>query len=114
MYIYIYQTGPNWINMRHDFVNAKEYIEGILKEHFSTWEQITFDKKAVGDLLEEAKTLVGVRAALSVAMRKLPRCVGARSKSATVREARRLISALQIKEFPVAVNAVLDAAAATV
>ena len=57
-------------------------------------------EKEVEDLLEEVKLIIGVRAACSVALRKLPLCKGFMSKSATLRECKRLLGALEIKELP--------------
>ena len=60
------------------------------------------------ELCEEAKLLVGARACLTVALVKLPECRTQKSKSATVRECKRLISGLKIKEFPVAITNILE------
>ena len=63
------------------------------------------------DLLDVSKVMVGVRAAVTVLLTKLPAAKNVRSKSATVRETKRLIKSLKCKAFPAGINAMLDDAA---
>lgn len=60
------------------------------------------------ELLTESKMMVGVRAALTVALTKMPLCKTAKSRAATLREVKRLIAALEIESFPSAVMTILD------
>ena len=59
-------------------------------------------------MLEEAKLVVGVRAAVTVALVKVAACKTAKSRAATIREVKRLIAALEIDHFPSAVMTILD------
>ena len=67
----------------------------------------------VEEVLEEAKLMVGVRAACSVILTKLPLAKSVNSKAATIRETKRLINGLKCKAFPAAINAWMDDAASS-
>ena len=64
----------------------------------------------IDDLLEEAKLMVAIRAACSVTFEKLPLCKNQKSRAATLRETKRLISALEV-EIPTAITKMMDDAA---
>ena len=59
-------------------------------------------------MLAEAKLVVGVRAAVTVALVKVAACKTAKSRAATIREVKRLIAALEVDDFPSAVMTILD------
>ena len=63
------------------------------------------------DLLTESKLMVAVRAGVTVVFAKLPLCKNAKSRSATLRETKRLIGALEV-EIPSQITKMMDEAAA--
>ena len=101
-----------WIGLRASLIQGQQLMKqayGNLTSPAPVMpKQIDQDNQKVTD---EAKMVVGVRAALSVALVKLPDCLTARSKSATLREAKRLLASLDIKDFPVAISNILEESA---
>ena len=69
--------------------------------------------KDVDDTVLEGKLMLAVRACETVTLRKLPACKTAKSKSATAREAKRLIGKLDGPEVPNVLMRRLDEAAET-
>ena len=66
------------------------------------------EKKDTKELLDEAKLMVGVRAAVTVTFVKMPLCRTNKSKAATLREVKRLIAALELEDFPAPIMNMLD------
>ena len=79
---------------------CKEALEGISQPGVMELQVDGKVDKAVLEKLEEAQMMLALRACETVTLRKLPECKSQKSRTATLREAKRLVGKLEGPEIP--------------
>ena len=94
-------------------INLLKGAVKLVKETYSDlgvpWAEASIDER-IGDAIEEAKLLVGVRALSTVTLQKLPTESRPKSKAALMREAKRLVKMLEV-DIPTSIVTLLEQAA---
>lgn len=85
---------------------------GIAVEKMGLTDLTDAERKSIDELVVTSKVILGVRAASSVTLVRIPEATSSKSKAGFVRECKRLIRALEI-ELPVVVLNAMEKAAVT-